>query len=68
MKHRDAEGWELMDVIGHRSEFPNRMDQEQPTGRPVTMPCPPGLDPDKWVILGRKTRRALWRYHRKLNK
>jgi protein-disulfide isomerase-like protein with CxxC motif len=39
-----------------------------PSGQPVTMPCPPGLDPGKWATLDRKTRRELWRHHRKLQK
>lgn len=39
-----------------------------PQPRPVTMPCPPGLDPEKWATLDRKTRRELWRHHRKLHR
>lgn len=43
-------------------------DLNQPPLAPVRMPCPPGLDPNKWATLDRKTRRALWRHHRKLNR
>lgn len=41
---------------------------EVPTGEPVRMPCPDGLDPMRWAQLDRRTRRALWRHHLKLQR
>lgn len=79
MRHQDAESWEplmvtpadvatvgvqVADII--RNSLPDP--PIEPTGRQVTMPCPPGLDPEKWATLDRRTRRALWRHHRKVER
>lgn len=40
----------------------------EPSREQVRMPCPEGLDPDKWAQLDRRTRRALVRHHRKVTR
>lgn len=52
--HAAAETWAAEDALRQA---------EAPTGRPVRMPCPEGLDPAKWAQLDRRTRRQLQRFH-----
>lgn len=66
--HAAAETWAAENALRQADEQIRRIAAEAPTGHPVTMPCPPELDPERWATLDRKTRRELWRHRRKLQR
>lgn len=68
---REPEGQHFVSPGGwdeHMRQLAEAHAANEPTRTPTTMPCPPGLDAEKWATLDRKTRRELWRHHRRLQR